>query len=331
MALHVKRHPSPLPSGASACLGAFDGLHRGHQALLDRARAHGSPLAVVTFDPHPMQVLAPDRAPRLLHTPLQRERILSALGVEILVLLPFDRDMSSLSPEAFTRRYLVEGLRPATVVVGQDFRFGAQRAGDAPTLRELLAPAGIEVDIVEPVPLPGSETDGGPKLSSTNIRHALDEGNVERAAELLGRWHTVAGDVVEGAKRGRTIGFPTANVACPGAYLPPAGVYATMLVVWDRRSPHYGQAWPSVANLGHNPTFTAEDAPLGLEVHVLDRDLGDSLYGMAVEVAFVHRLRSERKFVGPDALIAQIERDIEEARVHLTPDVARRLVVPLNS
>lgn len=323
--LTVQRSPQPLPPGTAACMGAFDGLHRGHQALLQRARAVGEHLALITFDPHPVQVLAPERAPRLLHTPTQRERIAESLGVDHLVLLPFDRAMAQLSPADFVRRYLLEGLRPSAVVVGEDFRFGAGRAGDAQQLRSRLAEAGVHTEIVAPVPGPAAE---GGKLSSTTIRRAIDEGDVGLAAELLGRYHTVHGRVVPGAKRGRSIGFPTANVDYGGGYLPPLGVYATFTVVWDPDSPDHGKPWPSVTNVGHNPTFTQGEAPVTLETHVLDEQLGERLYGVEIEVAFVQRLRPELRFSGPEPLVEQIRTDVEDARAVLAKADRGRVLVP---
>jgi riboflavin kinase/FMN adenylyltransferase len=325
--LTVQRDATPLAPGTAACMGAFDGMHLGHQALLARARAIAAQVAVVTFDPHPMQVLAPNRAPRLLQTPIQRERLAAHFGVDVLVLLPFDRAMAELSPEAFVQTYLVDGLRPTAVVVGEDFRFGADRRGDVQALRELLEPAQIEVHVVEPVPAPDSKDRGPTKLGSTDVRRALDAGEVERAGILLGRWHAVTGQVVQGHRRGRTLGFPTANVDYRDGYLPPIGIYATALVVWDEHGPDSGRVWPSVTSIGRNPTF-GDDAPVTLEVYVVDEDLGERLYGAWVEVSFLARLRGEQRFGSAKALVEQIQRDIEQARTHFTPRNIDRVVVP---
>jgi riboflavin kinase/FMN adenylyltransferase len=314
--LQIQRSAAALPPDTAVCMGAFDGLHLGHRALIQRADERAQHVALVTFDPHPMQVLAPERAPRLLHSPTLRERAAASLGVDHLVLLPFDREMSKLSPEEFVERYLVSGLAPSVVVVGRDFRFGAQRAGDIVLLEKLLGAAGIDLAIVDPVLDPFEGVEHG-KLSSTDIRNEIDEGHVDRAARLLGRFHSVHGRVAHGAKRGRTIGFPTANVDPAVGYLPPLGVYATFTTVWSEDSPDYGQCWASVTNVGRNPTFTSGQAPVVVESHVLGQDLGERLYGVEVDVAFVERLRGEVKFDGPDALVAQIRRDASTAQERL--------------
>ncbi len=323
--INVRRDAAALPPDTAVCMGAFDGLHRGHQALLDRARTHAPRVALVTFDPHPTKIIAPDRQPKLIYAPIQRERVAEALDVSALVLLPFDEAMSKMSPEAFVQACLIDGLQPAAMVVGADFRFGARRAGDAEALRTLLAPAGIDVDIVAPVPLGVGEN---AKLSSTDIRRALDAGDVHTAGTLLGRWHALAGTVVHGAKRGRALGFPTANLGPSEGYAPPIGIYATALSVWDPGSPDYGTVWPAVTSVGRNPTFTDGDAPVVVETHVLDQALGERLYGVDVEVAFVSRLRGEVKFDGADALVEQMHRDAQQAREALTTAVLDRVLAP---
>ncbi len=325
MPVSVQRDATALSADTAVCLGAFDGLHRGHQALIDRARAHASRVGLVTFDPHPAAVLAPGRMPPLLHAAVQRERVASALRVDDLVLLPFDVAMSKMDPEAFVRTYLLEGLAPAAVVVGTDFRFGAARAGTADTLQALLSPAGIRVDVVE---LLGGDRPEDDKVSSSDIRHALQHGDVATAGALLGRWHAVAGTVVHGAKRGRELGFPTANLEPAGGTIPPTGIYATVLTVWTPGAPDYGAVWPSVTSIGHNPTFTEAGAPLTVETHVLDQDLQERLYGLDVEVAFVQRIRDELKFDGADALVAQMHRDAEAARIALTSDALAHTMTP---
>lgn len=314
MPLHVQRDAAALPPDVAVCMGAFDGLHRGHASLIERARTHAPKVALVTFDPHPTAVLAPERMPPLLHAPVQRERVAAALGVEHLVLLPFDRDMSRMAPEAFVQDFFTDGLRPAAVVVGADFRFGARRAGTAASLRGQLAPAGIEVDVVDLL----SRAAGDDKVSSSDIRQAVQAGDVAQAGEWLGRWHAVAGTVVHGAKRGRQLGFPTANLEAAGGMVPPKGIYASVFTVWDPASPDYGARWPSVTSIGHNPTFTEAGAPLTVETHVLGQQLGERLYGCSVEVAFVKRLRDEQRFDGAEALVAQMHRDAQAAADALT-------------
>lgn len=318
---------SPLPPGTAACIGAFDGMHRGHQGLIARAREHGREVAVVTFEPRPADVLSPERAPARLQTPGQRERVCRELGVDTLVILRFDLEVSRMSPQAFVQEFLLAGLRPAAVVVGYDFHFGAQRAGGPTTLRELLAPAGIDVSVVDKIV--DQDHDGsigsivGEKLGSTAIRELIASGDVERAAVLLGRLYAIAGKVEHGAARGRGLGFPTANVASPLLH-PTDGVYACFLSVLDD-SPSQ-PCWPAVANLGSNPTFADPGDPgrRTLEVHALDVDLGDRLYGLEVEVSFVARLRDEQRFANVEQLRAAILADIAAARMLLTDEVAAR-------
>lgn len=302
----VLRQPVPLPPGTAACIGAFDGLHLGHQALLHHARALQPHIALVTFDPHPARVLAPERAPALLQSSDQRARTCAALGVDTLVLLPFDRTLAATSPAAFVQHLLIDGLKPAAVVVGPDFRFGAGRGGGVSDLAELLRPANIPVAVVDLV------ADRDIKISSTNIRAAVASGDLTSAATMLGRWYTVEGKVVHGAARGRTLGTRTANVDAPHALLPRPGIYAGALGVVGS-----SDLWPAAISLGHNPTF-GPDIPLTLEVHALDVDLGDRLYDASVEVAFAARLRDEQRFTTADELAAQISRDIAEVRAHIT-------------
>jgi riboflavin kinase/FMN adenylyltransferase len=326
VAILEQRDASALPPGTAACLGAFDGLHLGHQALLRRAAALGDPLALVTFDPHPLQVVAPERAPELLHSPAVRRRVAAELGVSHLVLLPFDAEMAAMTAEAFVDRVLVHGLVPSVVVVGEDFRFGRGRTGSAEMLVRTLEPAGIEVAIVSPVALAGETV----KLGATRIRDAVKAGDVASAGRMLGRWHAVSGVVVRGKARGRTIGFPTANVRPDPGLLPPNGVYATVLTVRSAGVPEEGRVLASVANLGTNPTFTHDEREpeRTLEVHVLDRDLGERLYGVEVEVGFVARLRDEMRFSGIDELTRWIARDADAARAILDDDALARAVAP---
>jgi len=323
----IRRDVSPLPPGTSVCLGAFDGLHLGHRALMDAARAHGDQVALVTFDPHPQRVLAPDRPLVLLATAAQRERTAAALGIETLVLIPFDVALSRVSAEQFVHEYLA-ALRPTAVVVGADFRFGAGRKGDAALLQALLPAHGVAVRVLAPVP---ASAGGTSKISSSTIREAIEGGEVDRAAAMLGRPHAVVGTVVTGDKRGRTIGFPTANLdlaasraACAGL-LPPAGIYAVWLVAISEGTLLCGPV-AGAASIGTNPTFAGERAKR-LEVYVIDRDLGESLYGASVEVWFVQRLRDEQRFDGVDALVAQIGRDVDQARARLV-DATRDGVLP---
>lgn len=314
--LQILREATALPVGTAACVGAFDGLHLGHRALIDRARVHGE-VALVTFDPHPQRVLAPDRAPALLLAPEQRARIVDALGIARLVLLPFDRAMAAMSAEDFVRTQLIEGLRPAAVVVGSDFRFGAARRGGTDELARLLAPAGIACEVVPPVPLPIAAQkpgDEGGKLGSSAIREAILAGEVERAAIMLARPHALLGEVVQGDRRGRTIGFPTANLAVGDVCVPKPGVYAGWATVWGAAD-GLGDPMAAVVNIGTRPTFAGDERRI--EAHLLDRSLGERLYGMRMELWLTDRLRDEQRFAGIDALVEQIRRDADRARALL--------------
>ncbi|MFO7562702.1 MAG: riboflavin biosynthesis protein RibF [Enhygromyxa sp.] len=309
----------PLPPGTAACIGAFDGMHRGHQGLIARARRLAEEVAVVTFEPRPVDVLAPDRAPPRLQTPRQRERVCRQLGVDTLAVLRFDLEVSQMSPEAFVQAFLLDGLRPARVVVGYDFHFGAGRAGGPRELAALLEPHGVAVEVVEKIAdqttEQTTEDQGSDKVGSTAIRELVGRGEIERAAELLGRWYAVAGVVEHGAARGRALGYPTANVASRSLH-PSGGVYACALTVLDDAGELELGCWPAVANIGTNPTF-GPGQERTLEVHAYDRELGDDLYGREVEVSFVARLRDELRFDGPESLRRAIAADIEAARPRL--------------
>ena len=283
-------------------LGNFDGVHLGHARLaaetIREARGLGGAAVVLTFDPHPARILHPDRAPATLVTVAQKAELLAGLGIDRLAVLPFTREVAALDADAFARDVLGACLGAAAVVVGPNFRFGRGRAGDPGVLADLGARLGFEVRIVEPV-----LHDGGP-ISSTRIRAALAEGDVSLAESMLGRRFFVDGTVVAGDGRGRTIGFPTANVEPRNETLPAAGVYACLLAIGSEppRS--------AVANLGTRPTFG--EGPARLEVHVLDFER--DLYGAAVRVHFAARLRGERRFAGPDELARQIASDAAHAR-----------------
>ena len=324
--MKILRRPAALPPHSALCIGAFDGLHRGHRCLLQRARDRAPRLCVLTFEPHPAAVLAPDRAPPRLQSPDQRARIAAALGVDELVELPFDRQVASMSAEAFVREYLIDGLRPATVVVGADFRFGKGAAGTPELLRRELAEAGIGLEVVAQLDDPE-----GRKIGSSAIREHLLAGRVEEAAELLGYAHAVSGPVRHGARRGRQLGYPTANIAASGLR-PAPGVYAGWLTVLGAD----GDTAPplrAVANLGTNPTFAdAAQSTTGVEAHAIGAKLGESLYDRNVEFAFVHRLRDEKRFEGADALRAAIEADLAEAeRILAHADPRQRRPTPVEA
>lgn len=289
--------------GAAVAIGNFDGVHAGHRALIDRAcrlaDANGVTSAALTFDPHPSEVLAPSTSPQKLTSLARRLELMEAAGLGAVVVEPFTRDLATLPPDAFIDRVVLGAMRAQAIVVGYDFNYGAGRAGSPEALRAHGGRAGIEVAIVEPVEV------GGEVASSTKVRGYLKAGDLAGAERLLGRRWDVDGVVVHGAKRGRAIGVPTANIS-PTSDLPVApGIYAVTLGVEG------GPVLPAVASLGTNPTFV-DGGRLVLEVHVLDWD-GD-LYDRKVRTTFVAWLRPERKFDSVDALIAQIRRDISDAR-----------------
>lgn len=305
--MRILRDPLAVPPearGASAAIGNFDGVHRGHQAVLDLARRPGAPLAVVTFEPHPREWFAPDAPPFRLMNAGARAHRLERLGVDTLFELRFDGALAALPPEAFVA-ILARDLGLSHAVVGADFRFGKGRAGDAAALVALGHTAGMEVTVAPMV------EDGGGELSSTAIRQALSEGRPRDAARMLGHRHRIEGPVVHGEKRGRTLGYPTANQDIARLHPPRFGVYATEVDVLD--GPHAG-TYVGATSIGVRPMFGV-NVP-NCETHLLDF-LGD-LYGATLSVALVEFLRPELVFDGLPALIAQMDRDCAEARAALT-------------
>lgn len=294
--------------GAAVAIGAFDGVHRGHQAVIatarDAAATLGAPLGVVSFDPHPRRWFQPDAAPFRLMTPTQMARALEPLGVDRLYLLPFDADMAAMSDEAFARTVLSDGLGIRHAAVGFDFTYGKGRTGSPEGLRRQGETLGFTVSVADRVDDPD-----GLKLSSSAVREAVRSGDMQRATAILGRPFALEGEVIHGDKRGRTIGVPTANVRL-GDYMRPAfGVYATRT-----RLPG-GRVVDGVASLGLRPMF-ALDEPL-LEVWLFDFD--EDLYGQTVETKLVAFLRGEERFDDLDALKTQIDRDAAAARAALAP------------
>lgn len=292
--------------GAAVAVGAFDGVHRGHQAVIASARAAaqrlGAPLAVVSFDPHPRRLFQPEAAPFRLMTADQMARAMAPLGVDRLYLIPFDREMAGMTDEEFARRVLSEGLGVAHAAVGFDFTFGKGRSGSPEALRTYGQDLGFTVSVTDRI-----DDVSGLKLSSSAVREALKAGDMDRAAAILGRPFVIQGEVIHGDKRGRTIGVPTANIAM-GDYMRPAyGVYATRTRLPD------GRVIKGVANLGVRPMFEIEQ-PL-LEVWLLD--FNESLYGQTLETELIAFLRGEMKFDGLDALKVQIEADAAAARAVL--------------
>ncbi|SEL64907.1 bifunctional riboflavin kinase/FAD synthetase [Nonomuraea pusilla] len=302
--------PSVQGSGRSVVtLGVYDGVHRGHQRVVERAvaiaRERGLRCVAVTFEPHPDELLHPGSHPPRLTGLRRRAQLLTGLGVDAVELVEFTLDLSRTSADDFTQRLLAERLRAAAVVVGEGFTFGHGASGDVETLRTL----GDKYDFtVEAVP-----TLGG--VSSTSIRRRVAEGDVEGAAAELGRPHRVEGVVVRGYQRGRQLGFPTANVETPQhTAIPADGVYAGWLeCVPQANMPalYEGERWPAAISVGTNPTF--EGVPRTVEAYALDRD-DLELYGAHVAVDFAARLRGNTRFDSVEALIEQIHADVEAVR-----------------
>jgi riboflavin kinase / FMN adenylyltransferase len=302
-----------------ATVGMFDGVHRGHRALLDRvaaeAAARGLPAVAVTFDRHPLEVLRPDAKPPLLTTLDRKVALLGAAGMDAVLVLAFTEELSQVTAEAFAREVLLDGVGARAVVVGENFRFGHKAAGDPALLAELGRPRGVDVVAV---PL---HADGGEVVSSTRVRAELARGDVRAAAASLGRAYAVEGMVVRGDGRGgRELGIPTANLDVAGDLaLPANGVYAGHLGEEPGGPDRPARpARPAAISVGVNPQF--HTTGLRVEAHVLDFD-GD-LLGARVWVSFEHRLRDEAAFATVDDLVAQMHRDIRQARRLLQPGAA---------
>jgi riboflavin kinase / FMN adenylyltransferase len=298
--------PYPFPVVA---LGNFDGVHLGHQTILraaiDRAQAVGGTALAVTFDPLPSKVLNPNRAPRLIMTPEDKHQLLRSFGLDGVIVLTFSRELSMLSPEEFTREYLRRRIGACVVVVGHNVSFGHLRAGNADVMRRLGRELGFETTVVGPV-----ECDGI-AVSSTQVRMMISAGDMKRAAILLGRPHFLRGPVVHGRERGRTIGFPTANLQSRTECLPPDGVYATRVVLEEG-------AYPSITNIGMRPTFGEPER--SIEAHIFD--FNRDIYGREVKLEIAERIRPERKFESAQALAAQIASDLQRAKEILASSAA---------
>lgn len=283
-------------------MGNFDGVHLGHRSVIDAARAAcDAPLGVITFEPHPREFFAPDSPAFRLMNAESRANRLARLGVEHLYELPFDAVLAGLSPEGFAREVLVDGLGVRHITVGADFCFGRKRSGNAQVLARLGRELGFGVTVA---PLVGN---GAVQYSSTAIRMALAEGRTREAERMLGHWHRIDGEVLHGDKRGRDLGYPTANMAVDGLHLPALGIYAVLVDVLT--GPDRG-SYKGVASIGVRPMF-GENRP-NLEVHIFD--FAADLYGQHLSVALVEYLRPEAKFDGLPALIAQMDRDSVRAR-----------------
>jgi riboflavin kinase/FMN adenylyltransferase len=288
----------PAPSGRAVALGTFDGVHVGHRRVIgsavERARAQGLVAAVVTFDPHPLRVLRPEDPPLLLTTTDQKLDLVSALGVDEVAAIPFTAELARQSAEEFCDGVLVGALGARSVSVGANFRFGHGAAGDAALLSSRPE---FDTDVVELV------QQDGESISSSRIRDLLSRGDVAAAAELLGAPYTVAGPVVEGDRRGRALGMPTANIEPPADVVVPApGIYAATVESGDVRA-------PGAASIGVRPTFE-DDGDVRVEVHLIGYE-GD-LYGRTLRLSFLQRLRDELRFDSPQELADQMRKDVEQ-------------------
>jgi riboflavin kinase/FMN adenylyltransferase len=302
---------SPAVSGlppdvtrTAVTVGSFDGVHRGHQdvlrQLVTRARNLGVHSLLVTFDPHPLEVVNPAAAPRLLTVGDEKLEVLAESGVDFVAVLPFTPALAAFSAERFVDEILLSRFRMHDLLMGHDHRFGHNRSGDATTMRRLGSERGFDVGVV-----PAVTVNGGQSVSSTAIRRAIAGGDLEGAFRGLGRHYSLGGRVVEGTRRGRLLGFPTANVPIPGPrkLLPPEGVYAVR--VQTPLGPHDG-----MLNLGPRPTFGDSEAVV--EAHLFDANV--DLYGAPVRIDFVARLRDTQQFSGVEALVAQLHKDAVSAR-----------------
>ncbi len=294
-----------MPSGwgrSVVTIGVFDGVHRGHRQLIERsvavARERGLRSVVVTFDPHPAELVRPGSHPAALTTLERRADLVAELGADAFCVIPFTGELARMDPAEFAHEVLVDTLHAAAVVVGTNFTFGYKAAGDLDTLRELGVRFGFQVEGLDLI------SGSGVTYSSTYIRSCIDAGDMEAAAAALGRLHRVDGVVVHGDKRGREMGFPTANIACAvHTALPADGVYAGWFLLADRRL-------PTAISVGSNPTFSGKVRTV--EAYVLDVD--EDFYGHEVGVEFAHRLRGQERFDGMEPLIAQMDADVARTR-----------------
>jgi len=294
----------PLGTPHAVTIGNFDGLHLGHQAMLARlqdvARTRGLPTCVLSFEPHPREFFAPDQAPARLSSLREKAEHLQRLGIDRLHVFRFDRAFSTLTADAFIEQVLGRTLQAQYVLVGDDFRYGAKRAGDFALLQSAGQSLGFDAEFLPTVEVAGE------RASSTAVRSALAEGELDHAARLLGRPYSISGRVVHGDKLGRDIGFPAANVQLKHNRPPLMGIFAVELCGLN------GTPLPGVASLGKRPTVKGADAVPVLEVHLFD--FNADIYGRRVRVDFLHKLRDEAKYPDLDSLVAQIRRDVDNAK-----------------
>ncbi|WP_028280961.1 bifunctional riboflavin kinase/FAD synthetase [Arthrobacter sp. H5] len=300
-------------------IGNFDGVHRGHQRVLeqltDAAAQRQGHAVVISFEPHPAKVHRPEQAPELIMGLEDRIVTLATTGIQALLMMHYTLDFAAQTPEEFVQSVFVDTLQAKAVVIGHDVRFGRNNSGDLTTMQELGDRLGFEVIVIDDFgssrPLGVNEADGERRCSSTWVREALEAGDVATAARILGRPHRMRGEVVHGAARGRSLGFPTANLApAASGYIPADGIYAGWLIDSTQ------VRWPAAISVGSNPTF--EGVSRQVEAHVIDRPVEDAdafdLYGQTVVVEFVSRLRGMVAYKGAEALVEQMRHDVDQTR-----------------
>ncbi|HIJ69013.1 MAG TPA: bifunctional riboflavin kinase/FAD synthetase [Deltaproteobacteria bacterium] len=291
-------------------IGNFDGVHKGHQALFQRVKQLAEELngesVVVTFDPHPLEVLFPKKAPSFITSHRHKLDLIASCGIDATIIIPFDHEFSRMSAREFVEAVLVEKIGARAIVVGHDYRFGHSREGDIAFLKKLGEQYGFKVQIVTGLRVNDTV------VSSTAIRQMIVSGNIKEANRLLGRFFEVSGTVIPGRKRGVSLGFPTANIRMPAITSPRTGVYVVQAEV-------DGKTYGGAANLGYNPTFG--DTDLSLEAHLFDFD--QDIYGKPITVRFIDRLRNELRFSSPAELAAQIRKDVDTAKKILAGQASR--------
>ncbi len=296
---HIEKEPSI--SNAVLTMGSFDGLHLGHKALLEQvvqeARTLGGPSVVLTFEPHPLKILAPDRAPRLILSHKDKILLLRCYGVDVVIIQNFTADFAGIEAKDFVDGFLAGRLGVRQVWVGKDFGFGRGKKGRVEHLVQWGTEKGFNVGVVEAVVVDGE------RVSSSRIRQLIESGEIDKANRFLGRTHFISGRVDYGHQRGNALGFPTANIVSRTEVVPATGIYATFLEVRQ-------QVWPSVTSVGYNPTFGP--GPKTIECHVLN--FSRDLYHQSVRLYFADRIREERKFSAPELLIAQMREDVTAAQ-----------------
>ena len=301
--LHSISELAHLPGPIFLAIGVFDGVHLGHQSVISTSTSHaqsadGTPV-VITFDPHPLKVLRPQNAPHLLTATQHKIALIRDLGVEHLLVIPFDKNFAATPPENFIEQLAVHSNPLGEICVGHEWSFGRNRRGNLQLLEKLGAEFDFNVVGIPPV------TVNGEIVSSTKIRRAIEAGDLKKAATMLGREYTILGTVVHGDDLGKKIGFPTANLSAHSEQFPPNGVYFAEASL-------EGVVYPGVVNLGYRPTISSERSDRILEVYLFDFDR--NVYGKHLELRFIRYLRPEKKFENVEALVQQIERDVQQAR-----------------